>query len=199
MLTKSRAQGTTLMGFQPYDLRAERWRNGNGVTRSVASAKEGADTPWRLSIATVDHVADFSRFPGVERCSVLLKGPGLLLRGGSRERAFAEVGALCDYAGEEALRAIPGTRAAYLWNVMTRRGVARAEVNVQQGRRGSLEGAAASAVFVLEGIVEISVTAHPRLLLLGGQGGVLTGAPATLRLAAFGGRARWVATRILPS
>lgn len=199
MLTRSTAQGCTWMGFRPYDLPVEPWRNGKGVTRTVASAGAGTDVSWRLSIATVDRAAEFSRFLGVERCCVLLGGAGLLLQGERGPLALEEIGTLCRFAGEEALRAVPGARAAYLWNVMTRRDAARAQVEVVHGRRACLDGAVATAVFVLEGLLEIGITGHPRRLLLGGQGGVLTGAPAPVRLSSRGGRARWVTTRILPS
>ncbi|MGY1410403.1 MULTISPECIES: HutD/Ves family protein [unclassified Luteimonas] len=57
-----------------------RWANHAGWTREI-HAEPGADSwRWRISIAELEAVAPFSRFPGVERELVLLRGEGLQLR-----------------------------------------------------------------------------------------------------------------------
>lgn len=54
----------------------ERWRNGGGLTRTVAS--QGGD--WRVSIAEVARDGPYSRFEGIARISVVLRGHGVVLR-----------------------------------------------------------------------------------------------------------------------
>lgn len=67
------------------EYRRERWRNGLGWTREIARAPDDGEWQWRLSIAEIERDAPFSRFPGVERELVLLKGNGLRLRFGDGE------------------------------------------------------------------------------------------------------------------
>ena len=58
------------------------WKNGAGLTREIAVARNAATEAgfdWRLSVAEVAHDAPFSTFPGVDRCIVLLHGAGLQL------------------------------------------------------------------------------------------------------------------------
>jgi environmental stress-induced protein Ves len=57
------------------------WHNGAGLTREIARAG-GAGTAfdWRISIAEIARDAPFSAFPGIDRCIVLLRGPGMRLR-----------------------------------------------------------------------------------------------------------------------
>ena len=42
------------------DLPRERWRNGAGWTRPVASAEADGDTLWRVSLAEISQAAPFS-------------------------------------------------------------------------------------------------------------------------------------------
>ena len=62
------------------EYRRERWRNGAGWTREIATSPGTGAWAWRLSIAEIEHDAPFSQFPGVERELVLLAGNGLRLR-----------------------------------------------------------------------------------------------------------------------
>jgi uncharacterized protein len=62
------------------EYRRERWPNGGGWTRQIASARdEGSGLLWRLSIAEITSDADYSRFPGLDRHQVLLQGEGIAL------------------------------------------------------------------------------------------------------------------------
>lgn len=74
---------TTLEAFEvvpAQEYRRERWANGNGWTREVASATEaGSGLLWRVSIAEIIHDASYSAFPGLERHQVLLQGEGIVL------------------------------------------------------------------------------------------------------------------------
>jgi len=67
------------------EYRRERWRNGLGWTREIASGQLGPadgsdDWDWRLSVAEIECDAAFSAFPGIDRELVLLRGNGLRLR-----------------------------------------------------------------------------------------------------------------------
>ncbi|WMY10883.1 HutD/Ves family protein [Paraburkholderia phenoliruptrix] len=54
----------------------ERWRNGGGVTREIASDGQR----WRASIAEVERDGPYSRFEGLTRISYVLRGAGVVLR-----------------------------------------------------------------------------------------------------------------------
>jgi len=57
------------------------WQNGLGSTleiaRHPASGEASLNFDWRLSLATIDRDAEFSRFPGYDRSLLLLNGDGI--------------------------------------------------------------------------------------------------------------------------
>jgi environmental stress-induced protein Ves len=59
----------------------EPWKNGGGVTRTLAADPAGR---WRVSIADIDRNGPYSRFPGFDRVSVVLSGKGVTLQGGGK-------------------------------------------------------------------------------------------------------------------
>jgi len=66
------------------EYRRERWRNGQGWTREIATGRmpgtpESCPWDWRLSIAEIEHDGPFSAFPGCDRVLVLLTGNGMQL------------------------------------------------------------------------------------------------------------------------
>lgn len=56
----------------------EPWKNGGGVTRTLAADPAGR---WRVSIADIARDGPYSRFPGFDRVSVVLAGDGVMLHG----------------------------------------------------------------------------------------------------------------------
>ena len=54
----------------------EPWRNGAGVTRTFAAQ----DNAWRVSLAEIERDGPYSRFAGVSRTSLVLRGGGVALR-----------------------------------------------------------------------------------------------------------------------
>ncbi|MEP9402096.1 HutD/Ves family protein [Sphingomonas sp. VNH70] len=88
------------------------WRNGAGVTAQVA-----AGDGWRVSIATLDRDAPFSRFDGHDRTLVLLDG-AITLVGIGWSQALA-AGDSIAFPGDEAITATVAVPAHAL-NVMSR-------------------------------------------------------------------------------
>ena len=62
------------------EYRRLRWANHAGWTREIHAEPDADGWCWRISIAELEAAAPFSRFPGVEREQVLLRGEGLQLR-----------------------------------------------------------------------------------------------------------------------
>ena len=61
----------------------EPWKNGGGVTRTLAADKDAAESAaarWRVSIADITRDGLYSRFAGDDRVSVVLSGAGVVLR-----------------------------------------------------------------------------------------------------------------------
>ena len=101
----------------------ERWRNGGGVTRSIAS--HGDD--WRVSLAEVERDGPYSRFEGIARISLVLRGDGVTLQDGD-DLVMLEPFEAVEYDGGANWNAtLIGARVTAL-NVMTRAGVCRARV-----------------------------------------------------------------------
>lgn len=55
---------------------AQPWKNGGGITRPLAEL----DNEWRVSLANVDANGPYSRFEGMIRLSLVIKGKGVVLR-----------------------------------------------------------------------------------------------------------------------
>jgi environmental stress-induced protein Ves len=115
------------------------WKNGQGTTLELACEPTGAGTGdfgWRVSIAAVAADAPFSAFDGVDRSITLLAGEGM--------RLLAPEGGLIhdldkplqpfSFSGELPLRAVLRGGRCEDFNVMTRRGEWRSDVQVLRRR-----------------------------------------------------------------
>lgn len=98
------------------DLPAEPWRNGQGVTRVLASGGE-ADARWRISIATVTDGAAFSNLPGWDRAFVPLIPDSATLIGPDGPLRVGADGAIRFDGGLPITAAVP-TGIAYALNLM---------------------------------------------------------------------------------
>lgn len=127
------------MTLQFFDLRQiapQPWKNGAGLTREIASAPAADGSggfDWRVSVAEVERQAPFSVFPGIDRCIVLLHGGGLWLHDGDGfdhrlEQPFMPF----HFAGERTITGTPIAGPSSDFNVMTRRGHWRAEVDAHR-------------------------------------------------------------------
>lgn len=102
----------------------EPWKNGGGVTRTLATDPDGR---WRVSIADIERDGPYSRFPGYDRVSVVLSGEGVTLQGEGvavplRPREPAPFG------GDDALQSTLIGGPVRVLNLFVRRGEAVASV-----------------------------------------------------------------------
>ncbi|MDT5001010.1 MAG: uncharacterized protein QOK12_3115, partial [Mycobacterium sp.] len=116
------------------DCTPEPWANGGGVTRVIAKGQfdDGStDYDWRLSVADVSASGAFSKLPGVDRVITLTDGSGLLLTVDGQDHTLEPFRPL-PFTGESATECevVEPTRD---FNVMTRRGVCTATVDVYTG------------------------------------------------------------------
>ncbi|MBS0443809.1 MAG: HutD family protein [Proteobacteria bacterium] len=112
----------------------QRWKNDAGLTREIALGPAGAgldDFGWRLSVAELERDAPFSAFPGIDRCIVVIAGAGMALHdaAGAPVRTLAPLEPWA-FEGERALHARLAHGPCRDFNVMTRRGAWRAELQV---------------------------------------------------------------------
>lgn len=118
------------------DARRVPWRNGRGVTEELALAPAGAtfergNFDWRVARATVGEAGPFSAFPGFERVLVVVRGAGLRLEhGGDAPAAIVPPLAPYRFSGEWTTTATPLDGSVTDVNVLARRGIAQAEVEV---------------------------------------------------------------------
>jgi uncharacterized protein len=145
--------------FALADLAPELWRNGGGLTRTVAASHIGNELQWRVSAADITQDGPFSEFPGMDRSAVLLQGEGLVLQGLDQPLRFEQVGAWASFPGEARLQAQLqgrlGARPARLWNVMVRRGRLRAEVQVCREPQQTLAACTCGVLLVVSGRVQV--------------------------------------------
>jgi len=97
------------------DIALERWKNGGGVTRTLA--RQGDD--WRVSIANIERDGAYSSFPGMLRLSRLLRGAGVRLHHGDT-CVMLEPGMTTSYDGAPAWQAYLKNGPCESLNVMAR-------------------------------------------------------------------------------
>jgi len=121
------------------------WKNGGGTTFEVALHPEDADWAsfvWRISIAQVERGGPFSSFAGIDRSLVVLAGQGMVLRGIRAHPIDVRLYDCVAFAGEATVDTELLGGPTRDFNLMTRRGVAQADVRVLQGAQGAMEGVA---------------------------------------------------------
>lgn len=128
-------EGATIELFDFESLVPTPWKNGEGVTRQIATYPSGASLDefhWRISVADVRGSSPFSVFPGVDRTIVLLEGEGLYLEtveGITRQLTTPFVP--MQFSGEERIHAhLAGGHLSRDFNLMVRREAAEAELEI---------------------------------------------------------------------
>jgi uncharacterized protein len=158
------------------DLVASPWKNGGGVTREIAVARDetqGAALDafaWRVSVADVAQAGPFSRFEGVERTLVLLEGSGMLLdEAGTVTKTHALVQALdiARFAGETAIdaRLVDGPTRDF--NLMVRRDAARGTLDVWRAPVVCDIAAQTVLLYCAQGALDVRVDRGERAFSLG--------------------------------
>jgi uncharacterized protein len=99
----------------PFDaVEPEPWRNGGGVTRTLARGDGGR---WRVSVAELAGDAEFSRFPGLRRELVRGSGPDFEL---VIDALPVRVGrGVVRFAGDVAVRSVGAAPGTTVLNVMS--------------------------------------------------------------------------------
>jgi hypothetical protein len=131
------------------------WKNGGGTTQEIASWPQGAALDgfgWRVSIATIAADGPFSVFPGIDRSIMLLEGDGVRLftHDGRIHRRLDMPYRPFAFSGDEAIDCTLLGGASSDFNVMTRRGQWRAEVQVLD-HATPIEAAPHGVLLVLRG------------------------------------------------
>jgi hypothetical protein len=101
----------------------EPWRNGAGVTRTFAAQ----DDAWRVSMAEIERDGPYSRFAGVSRTSLVLRGGGVALRHDASVVLLKPFEAV-EYDGDQAWMASLVTGPVTALNVMSASGRYRTRV-----------------------------------------------------------------------
>jgi len=126
---------TGMQRFSRTTLPAMPWKNGGGTTQEIASWPQGAGLDsfgWRVSIATIAAAGPFSVFAGIDRSIMLLEGDGVRLftHDGLIEHRLDVPHRPFAFSGDDAIDCTLLGGASNDFNVMTRRGQWRADVQV---------------------------------------------------------------------
>ncbi|EKZ99367.1 histidine utilization protein HutD [Cupriavidus sp. TKC] len=156
------------------------WKNGGGTTREIAVWPPGAgmDTfDWRISVADIAMDGPFSAFPGIDRQIVLIDGAGVHLQ--AQDDSFCHklrhLGEPFAFSGDSAVHATLVDGPTRDFNVMTRRGVCRAEVRLMRQAFTADPTDATVLILVLRGAWDCGDGQH----MTAGDGIVMVpGAPA---------------------
>ena len=148
------------------------WKNGRGVTEELAlwpahAAFERGDFEWRISKARVDDAGPFSTFPGFDRILVVTHGEGLVLaHAEGRARVKLRKFEPYTFSGDDMTSAELVRGGVADFNVLTRRDVARASVEVlplgtRRARENLAPGHAFAHVLAGECTVRVSGEEEP--------------------------------------
>lgn len=138
----------------PADYLTTPWKNGRGVTTEIAreplpgASAAGFDFAWRLSMAPVREDGPFSPFAGIERTIVVIEGAGCDLHfdTGEVHRLLPFEPYAFDGGAKVTGHLVDGPIRDF--NVMVRRDVWQAQMQVHAGGEASLGSVRAGAVLV---------------------------------------------------
>ncbi|HEY0859074.1 MAG TPA: HutD family protein [Albitalea sp.] len=181
-------------------LAPQRWKNGAGLTREIATEPRGAGADgfdWRASIAEIADDAPSSRFPGVDRWIVLLRGGGMTLHldeGRALQRLDRPLAPFF-FSGDDLLhtRLIDGPSVDF--NLMLRRGSFGAQLQVARGAT-CVEPADAVLLWGCSGSAAIQSADGERKTLESGTGVLWRHACPRLELRPAGAGSRVLVARL---
>ncbi|WP_052420901.1 HutD/Ves family protein [Paraburkholderia ferrariae] len=179
----------------------EAWRNGGGVTRTLAMHDSGGNSggAWRISIAEVERDGPYSRFVGMTRVSFVLRGAGVVLREGALEVSLAPEEAV-EYTGNAAWNARLVNGPVTVLNVMSTTQRYRVKVRALTAPETVAAGDIA-LVLTLDGVCEIATHGAANTQLEAGRYAMFDTLRAPLRvapLAANAANARIVLVTLSP-
>jgi uncharacterized protein len=150
-------------------LTTEPWRNGGGVTRTVATGggAHAREWDWRISIADITQSGPFSTFPKMDRQLTLIEGHGIVLRGVSGSMRLAQIGDSVAFPGEEALHVTLIDGPVRACNVIARRGVS---AGVAQVHHSAVLKGPYNVALVLAGEFSLGTARQPEEILRAGDG-----------------------------
>lgn len=146
------------------DLPPEPWKNGGGVTRTLAvddavpasacATADAAAPRWRVSVADIDRDGAYSRFPGYDRVSVVLSGAGVALQGDG-VNVTLRPGVPTGFPGDAALQSRLLDGPVRVLNLFVLRSAAQASVRCAQARPAA--AACTAAIPVMAGSLEDAI------------------------------------------
>ena len=145
-----------LRRFALAELPREPWKNGAGWTRTIASHEVDGQTRWRVSVANIEAAGPFSRFDGMDRTAVMVRGARLRLANEYEALTFDGPGSQVRFPGEWALHCDAPHIPTQLWNVMVRRGRGRAGVRIARDEAVTLRLVPQVLVLVLRGQFDLA-------------------------------------------
>jgi hypothetical protein len=172
----------SLRRFAVEALPPEAWKNGGGWTRTVASHEVQGVLRWRVSVADISAAGLFSRFDGMDRTAIMVRGADLRLSGESGVWQLEGPGSFAQFPGELALRCSEPGEPTQLWNVMVRRGQAEADLFIAENQTVDLPLAPDVLVLVLRGRFELAISGSEPLILGAGEGVHLQDLVETMQL-----------------
>ncbi len=179
----------------------EPWRNGGGLTRTIATSADHDAIVWRVSVADITHDGPFSVFPGIDRAALLISGQGVSLDdAGLQNRLKKRLqagGEAAQFPGEAMLQATLDDGPVRLWNVMTRRGQARCTLQRIDNAAVELDGAPWICL-VQTGRYHLRLAGTELGQLDAGCGIIVDIAAPHLQLLPAGSEASLICTRIAP-
>lgn len=138
------------------DLVETPWKNGGGITRTIAADTRGEATLWRLSMADVAEGGPFSSFAGLMRVLTVIDGTGMVLHGPDGDLA-ADFARPVTFDGATSITASLGAGPVRDLNLMYDPAAVSAEVVVLDGAGDGREPGTPDLGFVLciRGAVEL--------------------------------------------
>lgn len=193
-MTETLVKGLT--SFSLDGLPEEPWKNGGGVTRTVARRERGGKMLWRISVADITGSGPFSRFGGTDRQAVLVTGSQVTLRGDWGAHVLDTVGDTVSFPGELAVETVMACPLARFWNVMVNRKSADQKVQISWAAEAELPAGVEGALLVLEGQADVWGGSERLGTLSPHDGLVLDGCAEPLTLRFLEGAAHWLLTTI---
>lgn len=183
-------------------LPAQPWKNGGGTTREILCSPKNSDYEhfdWRISLAQVHTSGDFSRFPGVDRHIMLIKGNSMRLIHHEHIHVLHPFQPY-PFAGEDKMACLLPLGPTLDLNLMLRRGRAQGSLQAWQGRNAPMTLAAGMHfLYAPQGGYQLQADTHRWTL---GAEQALTGrtsAPLSLQLQAEHADAPLVYAYIAPT